>query len=188
MANGPHGLPDGVKPEDILNYIYAVLYSPGYRKRYGEFLRSEFPRIPIAGATSLFHALGKLGGELVSLHLLEKAKHDSDVSQYFGSMQPEVEKITWSDNTIWLDKKKTRGFSRVPAQIWEFKIGGYQVCHKWLKPRKGRILSKVDIDHFQKIIAVLHETIRVMGEIEGTIKKHGGWPGAFVTNSARSEK
>ncbi|MFM7129667.1 MAG: type ISP restriction/modification enzyme, partial [bacterium] len=62
-------------------------------------------------------------------------------------------------------------------------IGGYQVCEKWLKDRKGRPLSADDIAHYQKIVVALSETIRLMAEIDQVINTHGGWPGAFVTTS-----
>jgi uncharacterized protein len=61
-----------------------------------------------------------------------------------------------------------------------FYIGGYQVCEKWLKDRKGRTLSKDDITHYHKIVAALSETIRLMAEIDKVIDAHGGWPGAFA--------
>jgi hypothetical protein len=63
--------------------------------------------------------------------------------------------------------------------VWEFCIGGYQVCYKWLKDRKGRTLSKEDIEHYQRIVVALSETIRLMQEIDEVIDQHGGWPEAF---------
>jgi len=93
--------------------------------------------------------------------------------------------------TVWLDAvsaKKgqparggTIGFRDVPEEVWNFHIGGYQVCAKWLKDRKGRALSKDDIVHYQRILGALEETIRIMGEIDAVIDDHGGWPGAFAT-------
>ena len=71
------------------------------------------------------------------------------------------------------------GFRR-PRSVWNFHIGGYQVCEKWLKDRKGRTLSKDDIAHYQKIVVALSETVRLMKEIDKVIDKHGGWPNAFV--------
>ena len=65
--------------------------------------------------------------------------------------------------------------------MWEFQIGGYQVCEKWLKDRKGRTLSKDEIAHYQKIVIALTETIRLMAEIDKVIEAHGGWPNAFIT-------
>ena len=67
----------------------------------------------------------------------------------------------------------------MPEAVWNFHIGGYQVCEKWLKDRKGRSLSASDIAHYQKIVVALHETVRLMEEIDVVIEKHGGWPAAF---------
>jgi len=70
----------------------------------------------------------------------------------------------------------------VPEAVWNFHIGGYRVCEKWLKDRRGRRLSNDDLTHYQKIVVALNETIRLMKEIDEVIAKHGGWPGAFVTS------
>lgn len=67
----------------------------------------------------------------------------------------------------------------MPEAVWNFHIGGYQVCEKWLKDRKGRTLSKEDIAHYQKIVVALAETIRLMKEIDAIIDSYGGWPTAF---------
>ena len=92
-----------------------------------------------------------------------------------------IEKITWSKNSIWIDKDQTIGFTGIKEEVWNFHIGGYQVCEKWLKDRRGRKLSKDDIEHYQKIVDALSETIRLMAEIDKVIEEHGGWPGAFQT-------
>lgn len=63
--------------------------------------------------------------------------------------------------------------------MWGFHIGGYQVCEKWLKDRKGRPLSKDDIIHYNKIVVALSETIRLMKKVDEVIDEHGGWPGSF---------
>ena len=75
----------------------------------------------------------------------------------------------------------TIGFQSVPEEVWDFHIGGYQVCHKWLKDRKGRALLDEDLAHYQKIVVALNETIRIMDEIDEVIEAHGGWPDAFHT-------
>jgi len=68
---------------------------------------------------------------------------------------------------------KEQYFDGVPKNVWEFHIGGYQVCEKWLKDRKGRQLSNDDINHYQKIVVALNETIRLMKEIDDAIP---AWP------------
>lgn len=105
----------------------------------------------------------------------------------------EVEKIGFSKNTIWIDKAKLKGFSGVSSEVWDFKIGVYRVCEKWLKDRSfksdkrkpsyGGALTDDDIRIFQTIVAAISETIRIMAEIDEVIDQHGGLPGAFVTES-----
>ena len=179
---GELSLPKSLTPEDIFHYAYAVFYSPGYRNRYAEFLKIDFPRLPLTSILDLFRALAKLGGELVALHLMESPKVNNHITKWVGGRNLEVEKVTYSEDTVWIDRAKTEGFRRVPENVWNFHIGGYQVCEKWLKDRKGRKLSADDIAHYQKIVVALNETIRLMGEIDEVIEKHGGWPGAFVKN------
>ena len=105
-----------------------------------------------------------------------------------------MRKVGWSDNTVWLDAAATKkgqaatsgtiGFRGVPGAVWNFHIGGYQVCEKWLKDRRGRRLSDEDIAHYQKIVVALSETIRLMGEIDEVIEAHGGWPEAFQSRAS----
>lgn len=175
------GLPTGFTPEDIFHYAYAVFHSPGYRSRYAEFLKIDFPRLPLTGNLELFRALARLGGELTALHLLESPKLDRPITEFIGGRNPEVEKVSWTRDTVWLDKAQTIGFHGVPEPVWNFHVGGYKVCEKWLKDRKGRKLSKDDIAHYHKIVVALCETIRLMKEIDKVIDKYGGWPGAFAT-------
>ena len=67
-------------------------------------------------------------------------------------------------------------FEGVPPEVWDFQVGGYQPCQKWLKDRAGRKLSYDDLTHYQRIVVALRETIRIMGEIDEVIEEHGGWP------------
>ena len=71
---------------------------------------------------------------------------------------------------------KTQYFDGLPEEVWNFHIGSYQVCHKWLKDRKSRKLSTKDIEHYHKIVVVLNETIKIMKQIDEVIEAHGGWP------------
>jgi hypothetical protein len=175
-------LSDTMNERDAFNYIYAILYSPGYRARYGAALRDSFPRIPVVGdKTVMARELAHLGAQLIALHLLESTKLVRPIAEFMGGQNPEVGKVSWSESTVWLNTAQTNGFKGVPEEVWSFHIGGYQVCDKWLKDRKGRALSKDDIAHYQKIVVALSETIRLMKEIDEVIERHGGWPGAFAS-------
>ena len=184
-------------PEDVFAYIYMVLHSPGYRGRYEAHLKLDFPRVPVPGSCfDLVRKLAEAGHDLLALHLLESPKLGKPITTYTGPRNPEVGRVGWSDGTVWLDAGKTNaraghratkpgtiGFQGVPEEVWDFHIGGYQVCHKWLKDRKGRTLSDEDIAHYQKIVVALSETIRIMTEIDEVIEAYGGWPDAFQTAS-----
>jgi hypothetical protein len=171
-----HPSPTQVSGYEVFNYIYAILHSPEYRERYGEQLKIDFPRIPLTSNLVLFRALAHLGGELVSLHLLESPKLNRPVTAYTGPTNPDVEKVSYLKGTICLNKAQTCNFRGVTETVWNFQIGGYQVCEKWLKDRRGRKLSQQDITHYQRVVVALHETIRLMGEIDAVIGEHGGWP------------
>lgn len=130
-ALGVRFLDDGVGdleatfgPEDIFHYAYAVLHSPGYRTRYAEFLKIDFPRLPLIENLELFRTLARLGGALVSLHLLKSSKLDKPITEFIGGRNPEVEKVSWSKDTVWIDKAKTIGFRGVREDVWNFHIGG----------------------------------------------------------------
>ena len=183
-------------PHDLFDWIYAVLHSESYRTRYAEFLKSDFPRVPLPGSAELFRKLVAAGHELLGLHVLESPKLDNPITTYTGPRNPEVVRVGWSVGTVWLDAGKTNareghraplpgtiGVYGVPEEVWDFHIGGYQVCHKWLKDRKGRTLSDEDVAHYQKIVVALSETIRIVAEIDEVIEAHGGWPDAFKTGS-----
>jgi hypothetical protein len=42
-----------------------------------------------------------------------------------------------------------------------------------------------NIAHYQKIVVALHETIKIMNQIDETIEAHGGSPAAFTTESPK---
>jgi hypothetical protein len=75
---------------------------------------------------------------------------------------------------VWINTSQY--FEGVRPDVWDMFVGGYQVCEKWLKDRKGRLLTYEDLTHYQYIVAALTETIALMREIDEVIAKHGGWP------------
>lgn len=172
-------LPTELKPEDIFQYAYAVFHSPSYRLRYAEPLKTEFPRLPLIRNLELFRAMATLGGRLIALHLLESEKLSRPNTEFVGDRNAVIEKASWSRGTVWIDKAQQTGFRGVREEVWTFNIGGYPVCEKWLKDRKGRVISKDETHHYQKIITALSETIQLMTEIDVVIGKYGGWPAAF---------
>ena len=154
-------------PEEILGYIYAVLYAPTYRSRYAEFLRIDFPRIPFPKAKPTFDCLSDLGWALVQAHLLKSVpKPKPRLGRYHGKGDHAVEQVRWSpaEEAVWINAAQR--FAPVPEAVWTFHIGGYQVLDKYLKSRKGRTLSLDEIEHIGAVAEALAFTLDQMAEID----------------------
>lgn len=190
-------VPDGkgdrtrtVGPEDIFNYMYAIFHSPTYRERYAEMLKEDFPRVPLTDAPDLFRDLCALGDRLVALHLMEQRGERLTTFPIRGDNS--VSKVRYAEpgeggaerGRVYINN--TQYFDGVAPEVWEFHVGGYQVCEKWLKDRKSRVLTYDDLDHYHNIVAALAETIRLMDDIDEAIEEHGGWPlaGSAATSPA----
>jgi predicted helicase len=178
-----------------LHYLYAVVHSPTYRARYAAALKVDFPRVPMPGNASLFAALGRVGADLVGLHLLEEDYAEASWKQrrgqspwagvrprVCGNGMPVVARgyPRYTDQRVYLNANAW--IDEVPENVWAFQVGGYTVCAKWLKDRQGRVLSAADIAHYRRIVRAFAETIRLMGAVDRVIDEHGGWPGAFRKN------
>ena len=171
-------------PEDAFHYLYAVLSSPEYRSRYADFLKSDFPRVPLPGSRALFERLAGIGRRLTELGLLETEGTDAPrwrSAPGVALANHRVGQVRFSEpagrGRVWLNEELY--CEEVPAEVWEFSIGGYRPAQKWLKDRKGRTLDDGDLDHYRGIVSAIGETIRRMAEVDEVIEAHGGWPGAF---------
>ena len=157
-------------PQDLFDYIYAVLHSPSYRERYKEFLKIDFPRIPYPTDWEQFRDLAEKGEELRQLHLMEDLPSQTGV-KFPVAGTGQVDCLRWQDGRVYINAEQY--FEGVPESAWNFYIGGYQPAQKWLKDRKGRILSFEDVIHYGHIIYVLLQTERVMKEIDVLMKLQG---------------
>lgn len=158
-------------PEQIFYYAYAIFHSPTYRSRYAEFLKIDFPRLPLTSNQNLFNALANKGEALVNLHLMKSDILNNLITTYQEIGDHQITEVTYNSELQRVYINKQNYFTDIPQHIWEFKIGGYQVLDKWLKDRKNakRKLSNEEIIHYQKIVVVLTETLRIMGEIDQII-------------------
>jgi predicted helicase len=145
-------------PEEIFYYIYAILYSDTYRTKYTEFLKSDFPRIPFTKDYKLFSTMGKLGQELVELHLMKSSKLNLTNAKFQGKGDNRIKKIVYFDG--------------IEKAVWEYQIGGYQVLDKWLKSHKDRASLSVDeVKHYIKIATAIRETIEIQKKIDKIYNK-----------------
>ncbi|NJO08242.1 MAG: hypothetical protein HC876_23565, partial [Chloroflexaceae bacterium] len=181
IPDGTGNLETTIGSEDIFHYIYAVFHSPTYRSRYAEFLKIDFPRVPITSDIVRFKTLAAYGAQLVDLHLLRlpgsggvggaggaallNKPGQHGIGQHNVTNAP-IDMMTYNAQQQRVVIGAGMYFEGVEAETWAMQIGGYQPLQKWLKDRKGRTLSFDDALHYMRMVLALRETRRIMGEIE----------------------
>ena len=193
IPDGKGDLDKEFGPEDVLHYIYGVFHSTEYRERYDQFLRADFPRVPLTDDVRLFRALVGLGERLTNEHLLrskppvtinfpitgDNTVESAHPKYYAPGEKPPGETAPVERGRVYISKnnrrtgKRGQYFEGVSPEVWEARIGGYQPMQKWLKDRKGRKLNFDDIEHYQAIAAALQETIRLTAEIDDAVAEAG---------------
>lgn len=167
---------EAIDPQELFDYIYAILYCPTYRSRFSEFLKIDFPRIPYPASKEIYHLLASKGAELRHLHLLDgEEKGQSDVAFEGETKESEymcVTTINYTDEKVYINSGQY--FNHVPRIAWDFFIGGYQPARKWLQERKDNdvVLSFEDIEYYPRVIHALTETERLMREIDDIYKEN----------------
>ncbi|WP_340199767.1 type ISP restriction/modification enzyme [Helicobacter pylori] len=162
------------EPLEVLGYIYALLYSPNYRKRYEEFLKADYPKILFTNNKDLFRVLSLLGIELIGLHVLnkeilnysfEKLK-DATIGESYYSPSSKltevhdriIKKPTYNEPEQRLYINHSAYFRGVSKEIYHYMIGGYGVLDKYLKSHKN---EPCNFDHVRNIIKVIARTIEI---------------------------
>ncbi|GAA9810470.1 DNA methyltransferase [Helicobacter pylori] len=158
------------EPLEVLGYIYALLYSPNYRKRYEEFLKADYPKILFTNNKDLFRVLSLLGIELIGLHVLnqeslnhsfEKLKDATIGESYYieaHERNPIIKNPSHNEPEKRLYINHSAYFSGVSQEIYDYRIGGYCVLDKYLKSHKN---EPCDFDHVTRIIKVIARTIEI---------------------------
>ena len=156
-------------PETMFAYIYGVLFSMGYRTRYGEFLKRDFPRVQLTSDPQLFERLASLGQELIDLHLMRSI--GSTEPGYPVAGDNRVEKVEYRNSRVYINSEQY--FDQVSTSVWTYSVGGYPVALKWLKDRRDRRLSFDELQHYRRVIAALSDTIKLQDAIDATVP---AWP------------
>ena len=159
-------------PEDIFHYTYAILHAPAYREQYAEFLRIDFPRIPFTTDRALFDKLAELGVRLVGLHLLKSPELDPPTCRFEGEGDAVVARtkamgFRYDSDEQCMYVNKTQYFGPVPSEVYAYRIGGYQVCDKWLKDRKDRRLTLDDIRTYCRMVTAIGLTLTLQKQMDG---------------------
>jgi predicted helicase len=177
-------------PLDVLHYVYALLSTPRYRRRYRSFLRSDFPHVLLAPTRERFAQLVRCGRELAALHLLEDSSLSATAVSYpvpgrnrveaghprhlpAGSVDPWDGAVT-ERGRVYISAGEARAergqfFDGVSTAVWTFEQGGYRVVEKWLKERRGRMLSGDELVGFSRMVDAIERTEGVTARLEEAV-------------------
>ncbi|MCM1490289.1 MAG: N-6 DNA methylase [Muribaculum sp.] len=159
---------------DVMDYIYAVLHSRKYRKRYHQLLQNNFPVIPYPKDAEYFMKMVQSGRQLRESHLLKGISQSDFITQYPVAEGSDIvtKRVFEADENglgkVWIND--TKYFDNVPKETWDLVISGYQPLDKWLKDRSNKALTGDEIRHFQKIVVALSRTSKLMEEIDQEIE------------------
>lgn len=157
-------------PEEILAYVYAILQAPLYRRRYAILLAHAFPRIPFPRSLAAFEELVARGRVLIRLHLLLDDCAAGDTLHLDGDPTlPLAESTYYKDGTIVLNSRGLR-LSRIPPEVWEFRVGGYAVLSCWLRARKGRVLEHRALRELSALVRSLGLTMQGQAALDPLVR------------------
>ena len=181
-------------PEDLFHHVLATLHDPAYREANAGGLRMGWPRIPLpddpadlAQSAARGHRLARLldtESDIADLltdhtHIAVPTTIDGKPMQpadfqltvnwgFFGNNQAvmpgqgklerrgDVVDVYLNDRAYWRD---------VPVEVWEYRLGGYQVLKKWLSYREskvlGRALSVSEVGWFSEVARRIAGTLLV---------------------------
>ena len=122
-----------------------------------------------------FRTLAALGQRLIDCHLLKESRPENAptargipaVHRFEGEGDGVVGQEQYSDERVWINP--TQYFTDVPVEVWEYEVGAYKVCEKWLKDRRGKALSRAELQQYRAILRAVAETFQVMESIDGVL-------------------
>jgi predicted helicase len=152
----------------IMYYFYAILYSSRYRENWALLLKYDMPRFPFPQDYSLFQEVAQRGEQLAKLHLFENdalSQLDNKLKANFPVSGTNMINTIRYRNENEIKINKDQYFENIPKEIWNFRIGGYQVLKQWLNRRRRTKITNEGIKHFSTVVAILKVTLKFMEEI-----------------------
>ena len=175
-------------PAETFAMIYAQFHAGEYRRRFAGRLRESFPIVFIPADRSVLELFAEFGNRLIDAHL--GRSFDSDRLPELEDARPDKSE---SASDLWVSIP--RGFPKladdrlhfnptqcligVSAATWEYKIGAYRVCQKWLKSRRKRGLSSPDLQRYREVVACVATAVSICDELDQAVEDRGGFLALF---------
>jgi hypothetical protein len=166
-------LGDAPERNAFFAYLYAILHATRYRERYAPAFAEGFPRIPMPTSRASFDRLAALGERLLALHL------DEPVDAPATPTVPDAIRTA--------SARDLACFESFAGASWHARIGGYQVCHKWLldRARAGRTLDAAERARFASLVRALDATRACIVELDAAVELIApAWAAAPPSQSA----
>ncbi|HEX2676559.1 MAG TPA: type ISP restriction/modification enzyme, partial [Polyangiales bacterium] len=166
-------LGDAPERNAFFAYLYAILHATRYRERYAPAFAEGFPRIPMPTSRASFDRLAALGERLLALHL------DEPVDAPATPTVPDAIRTA--------SARDLACFESFAGASWHARVGGYQVCHKWLldRARAGRTLDAAERARFASLVRALDATRACIVELDAAVELIApAWAAAPPSQSA----
>jgi predicted helicase len=186
--------------DTIFAYIYAVLHSPEYRKKYQKILHTELPRIPMYED---FWKWATWGEKLLDLHInyenviiyplereekeVEESIESKEDNQEITENKPKKKPILKADRVrslVWIDE--TTYLKNIPEEAWHYRLGVRSALewvlehHSERKLRDKTVKKAVEEGIFttysfdnqkEQLIELLRKVCRVSVETVGILRE-----------------
>lgn len=161
LAKLSEAVGEPVKGEEVFDYVYGVLHDKEYCKKYFEFLKIEYPRIPYPKDKTEYQRYVAIGERLRHLHLMDETLNLPLITTFDVAGSNLVEKVEYDNGKVWIND--TQYFNNVPTSVWNHFVGAYQPARLWLQKRKGRTLDYDDVNWYLRVCATIYAEITEMG-------------------------
>jgi len=168
-----------INGEDVFYYIYGILHSTLYRKKYTEYLQQGFPRIPFInnvddehGDLDLLLKISKLGKDLVNYHRMTKTVqlpnnkikwivNDVEINKTLVSTDGDMVKVKFKNYTV----------TNIPQKIWNYDIGSRNVLKEIIKSyRLKHKIELADRQHFLNVCGSIAKTIEIQKALDDILR------------------
>lgn len=149
---------------EVFDYCYGVLYSPVYREKYNEFLKRDYPKVPIIENEEMFAVYRSAGEDLRKLHLMQTDTKLDLALEPAAASNLNIEAIKYNGGKLQINKDTK--ITGIPQEVWDYYIGGYQVLDKWFKSHKGEEIDLEKFTHIQKVAGIIARTIKIQEELK----------------------
>jgi len=168
-------------PLEVFQMIYAQLHSAIYRGRFEADLRMDFPRIFVPASADLLQQLAAIGQQLLNI--------TTGTSQPAATVQPSPASLVgqkipsrvfpqWAGGVIYV--APGLAIASASRAAWEFRAGTHQICHKWLRDRRGKSLTASDVTRYAKVVQCASHMVSAMQQVDQLVASAGGFDRAFA--------